>query len=416
MCSHSEDSQSVNLKAKQRNESAVEKVLVESFSKLEDLQNQQKNLENWYQQMSEQLQLEQCRLSEKYDDMRVKILQRKQYFLQTSQEYIKNLSHESSNYDGNQNFLLHRPDTFIENLEESVSSMRNSQKAFSRYSVQAESPELEPVRDPGDGVNSVVHHESQKSTPHSSGWNDDTTAKYDDNATLLTPSGTTSSSRSYNNHQNSLSPTLVTSSHKNDVYTKYEGYRDSQEIASGQGAIPKRPIPNEGPSSSTSSDHYSARSSSRFERNLHDSRSQTSEMQYDHPSFQESNELVEKTLLISPVQTTNIGSKSHTANFSKESSVKTDLLHRYAMITSPNKENNLIKGSASTNQSNFYGNISHSTPVRSTSFKKTTPDANVTQQSEFSSVSDPSLKSVSVLFTFILSFKPMKFSSGAFIF
>ncbi|XP_065065992.1 uncharacterized protein LOC135691918 [Rhopilema esculentum] len=76
-------------------ESKEASALVETFSKLEDLKNQEKMLEGWYGSMSDQLEQEQRKLTERFNEMRVKILQQKQYYLKTSQEYINNISSSS---------------------------------------------------------------------------------------------------------------------------------------------------------------------------------------------------------------------------------------------------------------------------------------------------------------------------------
>eukprot|EP00794_Sanderia_malayensis_P009035 gene9035-10002_t len=80
-------------------ELAAGESLMESFSMLEELQNQQTNLETWYKTMSNQLELEQRRLAEKFADMKLKILQKKQHYLQTSQDYLSNLSSEANKVD-----------------------------------------------------------------------------------------------------------------------------------------------------------------------------------------------------------------------------------------------------------------------------------------------------------------------------
>ena len=65
---------------------------MDSFAKLGDLQNQQKTLEDWYGSMSEQLQQEQLRLTLKFNEMKMKLLEQKKMYLQASQECIDNLS------------------------------------------------------------------------------------------------------------------------------------------------------------------------------------------------------------------------------------------------------------------------------------------------------------------------------------
>lgn len=69
---------------------------MDSFSKLGDLQNQQKTLEDWYGSMSEQLQQEQLRLSLKFNEMKMKLLEQKKVYLQASQDCIDSLSLGSS--------------------------------------------------------------------------------------------------------------------------------------------------------------------------------------------------------------------------------------------------------------------------------------------------------------------------------
>ena len=76
-------------------ESKETSALVETFSKLEGLKNQEKMLEGWYGSMSDQLEQEQRKLTEKFNEMRMKILQQKQYYLKTSQEYINSISSSS---------------------------------------------------------------------------------------------------------------------------------------------------------------------------------------------------------------------------------------------------------------------------------------------------------------------------------
>ena len=65
---------------------------MDSFAKLGDLQNQQKTLEDWYGSMSEQLQQEQLRLTLKFNELKMKLLEQKKMYLQASQECIDNLS------------------------------------------------------------------------------------------------------------------------------------------------------------------------------------------------------------------------------------------------------------------------------------------------------------------------------------
>jgi len=71
------------------------KELVETFTKLSDLKNQEKVLEEWYSTMSDQLQQEQMKLTDNFKDMKLKILQQKQHYLKASQEYINSLSNGS---------------------------------------------------------------------------------------------------------------------------------------------------------------------------------------------------------------------------------------------------------------------------------------------------------------------------------
>ena len=71
------------------------KELLETFTKLSDLKNQEKVLEEWYSTMSDQLQQEQIKLKDNFKDMKLKILQQKQHYLKASQEYINNLSNGS---------------------------------------------------------------------------------------------------------------------------------------------------------------------------------------------------------------------------------------------------------------------------------------------------------------------------------
>ena len=68
------------------------KELIETFTKLDDLKSQEEVLEDWYNTMSDQLLQEQIKLKKNFQDMKLKILQQKQYYLKTSQEYINNLS------------------------------------------------------------------------------------------------------------------------------------------------------------------------------------------------------------------------------------------------------------------------------------------------------------------------------------
>lgn len=70
--------------------------LVESFTKLGDLKNQEKALDDWYSTMSDQLEQEQLKLKENFKEMKLKILQQKQYYLKTSQEYLNNFSNSST--------------------------------------------------------------------------------------------------------------------------------------------------------------------------------------------------------------------------------------------------------------------------------------------------------------------------------
>lgn len=73
----------------------VNEELNDNFTKLGDLKKQEKMLQDWYNAMSEQLEAEQKRLEHNFKEMKVKILQQKQYYLKTSQECINNLSNMS---------------------------------------------------------------------------------------------------------------------------------------------------------------------------------------------------------------------------------------------------------------------------------------------------------------------------------
>ena len=70
--------------------------IFQAFTKLSDLKNQEKVLEEWYSTMSGQLQEEQLKLKDNFEEMRLKILQQKRRYLKTSQQFISNLSSGST--------------------------------------------------------------------------------------------------------------------------------------------------------------------------------------------------------------------------------------------------------------------------------------------------------------------------------
>ena len=75
--------------------------IYENLSAVEALQQQQQQLESWYEKMQEQLQREQMKLSQKFDEMKLEILRQKQHYLETSQEYIQSMSPGTENRQDN---------------------------------------------------------------------------------------------------------------------------------------------------------------------------------------------------------------------------------------------------------------------------------------------------------------------------